>query len=252
MWPDLRKQPLYAALVVLLLLGAVSWEVVGVANRMRQFRYVGQPVPATRQITVQGSGEVRVAPDVAIVTMGFTTQHTNLRNAQSEVNRKMSALIAAVKGAGVASEDMRTSEFSVTPQYTYEERQAPRITGYEARQAVEVRIRDLERIEAVIGAAEQAGPTNMSGLQFTVDAPERVRAEARAKAIAAARAEAMTIARGLDVRLGRVIAFDESGGNVPPMMLRKGVAALEADALPTIEPGTQEVTVRVSVTYEIE
>lgn len=255
LWPDSQKQPLYAALVVILLVGAIGLEVVAVANRMRQFGTIGEPAPQSRQIVVLGSGKVRGAPDVAVVTAGFTVQAADVSSAQSEANRKMTALIVAVKRAGVVAEDIQTSGFSLHPRYVYAQGDPPRITGYEAKQSIEVRIRNLNRINAVLGAAGDAGATNISGLQFTIDDPETLRGQARAEAIAEARAKAAAIARALGVKLGKPVSFQESFGGIPPMFLERMAPTMgmggDVSGTP-VEQGTNEVVANVTVTFELE
>ncbi|MBI4450174.1 SIMPL domain-containing protein [Candidatus Uhrbacteria bacterium] len=254
MWPDLKRQPLYAALVVILLLGATAWEVTAVAGKMKQYRTIGKSASAPPQITVSGEGKVRAAPDVAIVTAGFTELGADARTVQSAINRRAAALVDAVKQAGVAQADIQTVDFSVSPQYAYGEGKAPRVTGYGANQSVEIRIRDLDRINEVLGVVGDVGATNIGGLQFAIDDPKELRAQARQAAIAQARQEAARIADALGVRLGDPVSFKESGGQ-PIYPMARGLALSdiggeEFDA-PAIERGTNEITSHVTVTYEL-
>lgn len=254
MWPDLKRQPLYAAFVIILLLGAIAWEIAAVANSMRRYGTIGKSPSPSRQITVSGEGKVRAAPDVAIVTAGFTEAGADVRAVQSAINQKTATLVAAVKVAGVLGADIQTSEFSVSPQYAYEERKAPHVTGYEARQSVEIRIRDLGRINDILGVVGDAGATNISGIQFTIDDPKEVQAQARQEAIAQARREARRIADGLGVRLGEPIAFSESGSAPPVYPMRAFASEMGGGGVdaPAIERGTNDITSHVSVTYELK
>lgn len=253
MWPNSRQQPLFAALVAILLIGAIAWEVAAVASRMKQFQSIGEPTPAVRQISTTGSGKVRAAPDIAIVTAGFTVQGTEVRATQQEANHRMTELVAAVKGAGVAAEDIQTNNFSINPRYAYLGGRS-RIDGYEASQSIEIRIRNLDRVNDILAAAGGAGATNIGGLRFTIDDPQMLQSEARGKAITAARAEALTIARQLGVRLGRIIAFNESTGGMPrPLYAEvRGLGIGGGGDIPTVEQGSTEVTSNVTVTYELE
>jgi len=255
MWPDFKRQPLYAALIVILLLGATAWEVAAVAGSMKQYRTIGKSSSAPPQITVSGEGKVRAAPDIAIVSVGFTELGVDPRTVQSAINRKTSALVDAVKQAGVKQADIQTADFSVYPQYAYGEGKAPRVTGYETRQSVEIRIRDLDRINDVLGVVGNVGATNIGGLQFMFDDPKELRAQARTEAIAQARKEAARIADALGVRLGDPIAFNESGG-APPMYPMRALA-MEAGIggggeTPTVERGSNEIVSNVTVTYALK
>lgn len=254
MWPDLKRHSLYSALVIILLLGAIAWEVAAVAGKMKQYRTIGKSPTAPPQITVSGEGKVRASPDVALVSVGFTEAGSDARTVQAATNRKTSALVSAVKQAGVAQADIQTMDFAVYPQYAYGEGKAPRVTGYEARQSLEIRIRDLDRINEVLGVVGDTGVTNIGGLQFTIDDPKELRAQARQEAIAQARQEATRIADALGVRLGDPVAFNESGGGSPIYPMARALSADmgggEFDA-PSIERGTNEIVSNVSVTYEL-
>ncbi|MBI2483399.1 SIMPL domain-containing protein [Candidatus Uhrbacteria bacterium] len=255
MWPDYRKQPLFAGLFALVLLGAFAWELAAATEHARNAAAVRKPTPPIRELTVSGTGKVRGIPDTAVITAGMTVQGTEVRIVQSEVNKKTTALIAAVKRAGVAAEDIQTAQFSITPRYVYGERVAPSISGYEASQSVEVRIRNLEKVNTVLDAMGDAGATNIGNLQFIIDNPQGLQAEARERAIADARAKAGTISGQLRVRLVRAVGFQEGGGYVPPMMplmLRGDMGGGEAVPAPTVEKGSQDIVSNVSVTFEIE
>lgn len=251
MWPDTRRQPLFAALLAVLLIGAIAWEVVAVATKMRQ--YHATP-PSPRQLAVTGTGKVRVAPDIAVVHAGFTVIGADVRVVQGGASRKMTALVTAVKAAGVAAADIQTAEFAINPQYRYDEKQPPRITGYEARQSIEIRIRNLELVNDVLAAAGGAGATNIGGLELTIDDPDRLQADARGRAIADARAKAAVIAAQLGVRLGRAVSFSESGGMPPPIYARELVLESAGGPMPapSIEKGSTEVIANVTVTYELQ
>lgn len=255
MLPSYREQPIYAVLTTMLLAVAILWVGATAARAARQAARIDEAPPRERVITVSGTGKVRGTPDIAVVTAGFTAGGLDVGAVQQQANRKMSALVDAVKAAGVAAVDIRTVEFSTYPQYAYAEREAPRITGYEVRESIEIRIHDLERVNAILDAATRAGATNISGLQFTIDEPEALRAEARAKAINEARAKASAIADALGVTLGRPVAFSDSGDVFmpPPIPFAlEGRGGAGGDISPKVEQGTNEITASVSVTYELE
>ena len=253
MWPDFRKQPLYAVLVAIILIAGIAWQVVSVATKMRAYRSIA---PSQRQLTVSGTGKVRGTPDVAIVTAGFTVQGVDVRATQDGANKKMSALVAAIKGAGVADADIQTAEFSINPQYVYTPQQPPRINGFEARQSIEIRIRNLDHVNTVLAAASGAGATNIGGLRLTIDDPALLQGSERGRAIADARVKAAIIASQLGVRRGRAVSFGESGGGMPMMYGRMlgldGIGGGESAPMPAVEKGSNEIVTNVNVTYELE
>ncbi|MDO8598834.1 MAG: SIMPL domain-containing protein [bacterium] len=251
-WPSTKEQPLFAALIAILLIGAIAWEVSAVAGKMKQYRSIGGAAP---QITVVGSGKVRGIPDIALVTAGFTVQGDDVQTTQRDANQQMTKLVSALKDAGVDKEDIRTTQFSITPRRTYKPGEPSQISGYEARQSVEVRIRNLDAINKVLGVAGAAGATNIGQLRFTIDNPESLRAEARQSAIGEARQKAMVIAEQLGVRLGRTVGFQESGSGMPPVYARsialEGIGGGGGEE-PMIETGSTEITSSVNITYELE
>ncbi|MBI4433643.1 SIMPL domain-containing protein [Candidatus Uhrbacteria bacterium] len=256
MWPDLRKQPLFTGLLALVLLGAFAWELASATEHARNAAAVRKPTPPIRELTVSGMGKMRGIPDMAVVTAGMTVQGGDVRTVQGEVNKKTAALIAAVKRVGVAAEDIQTEQFSINPRYVYAEKMPPSISGYEASQSITVQIRKLEQVNAVLDAMGNAGATNIANLRFTIDHPEELLAQARARAIADARAKASVIANDLRVRLVRAVGFQEGGGYAPPIMpmyaRSEGMGGGDAVPMPIVEKGSQDIVVNVSVTFEIE
>ncbi len=155
---------------------------------------------------------------------------------------------------GVKEEDVKTTNLSVHPVYDYSEgRQSLR--GFEASESIEVTIRDLDTIGAMVTAATGAGANQTGGISFEVDDLETVRLEAQAKAIEDAQRKAKRLAEALDVRLGRVKTFAVVGVQPPPPFLAAREAAvgpLGAGGDIEVPPGTNEVQATVMVTYELK
>jgi uncharacterized protein YggE len=118
-----------------------------------------------------------------------------------------------------------------------------------------VKVRKMDSVSSVVAAATAAGANQAGGVNFTVDNPDATQADARAKAIANAKAKAQTLAQQLGVSLGAVQSFTESSGNQPPIMYDKmamGAGIGGGGPSVPLPSGTQEVTVDVSITYEIQ
>ena len=130
-------------------------------------------------------------------------------------------MLAALKRAGIADRDIQTSNISLNPEYRYPENQPPQLTGYTASNNVTVRFRDIRNSGRILDALVAEGANQISGPNLTIDKPEAALDEARAKAIAAGRARAELYARSLGMRVVRLVAVSESGGN--------SVAAADAD-----------------------
>lgn len=248
----MQYERLKSYLIVAIIIGIAVW----VVNGIRAYGTIGRAPRQTNTIVVSGEGKVTASPNIATVTVGMLTQGNDVARAQKENTEKMNALIAAVKKIGIEDKDMQTASYYINPRYNYREGRST-IEGYEVLQSVTVKIRDLQKIPAVLAAAGEHKANQVSGVNFSIDEPENLRAEARGKAIDRARDMADAIAQGLGVKLGRVVAFNESmGGFPPPMPLMAerayGVGGPDMMPQPKIEPGSEEIVVNVSVTYEIE
>jgi hypothetical protein len=211
--------------------------------------------PPPRLVSVSGLGEVKTRPDMAVVSTGVVSEAATAKEALARNNAAMSAVMAALKGAGIAEDDLQTSNFSVSPKYPpYQPNQttAPRIVGYTVSNQVTARIKDLKKLGTILDTLVQAGSNQVSGISFDVDEPKALMDEARKKAVADARAKAELYAAAAGVTLGRVMQISESGGVMPPQPLfRMAMAAPAAEAVP-IAPGQQTLSASVSITYEIQ
>jgi uncharacterized protein YggE len=99
--------------------------------------------------------------------------------------------------------------------------------------------------------ANKAGANEISGPAFLVLNDAKPLVEARVGAIEDARIKAETYAKALNVRLGRVLAVSEADRGARPMAMM-GRSAAQSDAAPPIEPGTNEITARVTVMWELK
>lgn len=239
-------------LIIAIIIGIAVW----VVGNLKTYHTIGKAPRTEHTIVVSGEGKVTAAPNIATVTIGTLTQGSDVARAQKENTEKMNALIGAVKKLGIEEKDLQTTTYYINPRYNYREGRSE-IQGYEVSQSVTVKIRDLSKISAVLAAAGEHKANQVSGVQFSIDDPENLRDEARVKAITRAREVAEAISQGLGVKLGRVVAFNESGGGYPGPMpyfaeSRLGVGGAEPFPEPKIQPGTNEIVVNVSVIYEIK
>lgn len=214
-----------------------------------------QDGPPPRLIAVSGLGEVKTRPDMAIISTGVVTEGATAKDALAKNNSAMAAVIAALKAAGVAEDDIQTSNFSVSPKYPpYQPNQtaAPRIVGYTVSNQVSAAVKDLKKLGTILDTLVQSGSNQMSGISFDVAEPKPFLDEARKKAVADARAKAELYAAAAGVSLGKVVQISETGAVVPPMpMFDKRAMATEAASVP-IAAGQQTISANVSITYEIQ
>jgi uncharacterized protein len=205
---------------------------------------------AAGTIVVSGTGRIAVQPDVADLRLGVTMAKPSVEAARAQAGVLMDAILSAVEGAGVAHPDVRTSLLSVQPRYDYRDGRAPTLTGYEVANMVEVTVRDLASLGAVVDAALAAGATSMDGLTFRVSDPAIPEREARVAAMSEARARADVLADAADLTIQGVADIIEGVPLRPPGPFPKAERmAMAADVATPVEAGMLEVAVTVTVTY---
>lgn len=227
---------------------------------------VNQPTPPSNTISVTGTGEATSVPDIATFSFSVAEDSKNVADAQKIVTDKIDAILKALKDMGIEDKDIKTTDYSVYPKYTYESvpcrdgicppgRQIN--DGYTVSQSVSVKVRKTEDAGKALGIAGENGATNISGLSLTLDDPDQPMNEARLQAIDDAREKADALARRLGVRIVRVVSYYENGGMPYPIYAEKmaygmgGDARVQTASAPTISPGQNKVISNVSVTYEI-
>ncbi len=213
-----------------------------------------------RSFSVSGEGEIIAVPDVAEFSFSVITQGgTNLVELQRVNTEKTNEAISFLKSQGIEAKDIKTQSYNLEPRYQYFSCPRdggpcppPKIVGYTITQTVFVKIRDFSKIGGIFSGVVDAGANSVSQLTFTIDNPEQVQAEARQEAINQAKEKAKAIAKAAGFNLGRLLSINESVATPPiPIFQEAFLNSGSAAKTPTIEPGSQEVKVNVSLTYEI-
>ena len=213
----------------------------------------GQPM--SRTISLTGHGEVRVAPDMAIVSIGVLSQSATAAKALAANTAAMQSIFAALKAASIADKDVQTSNFMVQPRYQYNnEGKPPLLDGYDVSNNVTVTVRQLDTLGAILDHAVSAGSNQINGIQFQLAKPDAALDEARKLAVEDARRKAMIYAAAGGVTLGNILSISEGGGFEPPVpMLR--AKAMRADGMAADVPvaqGEQALTVDVNMVWDIK
>jgi uncharacterized protein YggE len=217
------------------------------------------PASAGRNLTrvvVTGDATVSAQPDTATLTVAVVTTNASASEAQAENASKSDAVVRAVKAAAGAGAEVRTSDYSLQPEYTYTTDKPPAIRGYVARNAVTVTTGALDRVGPTIDAASRAGANNVDRLAFTLRRDESARAQALTSATTEALSKARVLAGALGGRLVRVVEVQEGGvpRPVPLYAMPTGRMAGTAQATtPTpVEAGPLEIRAEVTLVAEVE
>ncbi len=209
-----------------------------------------------REITVSAEGKASVAPDIALVTLGVTTEGMKVETIVPENTEKMNTILKAIKDLGIEEKDIKTTNYSLVPQYDYLEKTGRVFRGYTLSQEIQVKVRDFAKIGNVLEKGTSNGANLVGSLQFSIDDTEKVKELAKKDAIAKAKAQAALIEKETGLKLGKIknvyenyypVSYDYGMGG--------GSALKEASTVavpPQIQPGEQEVTVQINLTYAIK
>lgn len=209
-------------------------------------------------ISVTGTGEVSAAPDTAFINSGVTTQGATAREALDANTKAMNDLMATLMEAGIEARDVQTSGFSVSPNYVYSDARdengytlPPKIDGYQVYNTVNVRIRDLSTLGAVLDKQVTVGANTINGISFSVADPSKLYDEARKAAFADAKEKAELYAEAAGETLGLLKAINEgqSYAQPQPYMMRADMAASSPVPVATGELSFQ---INVQVTWAVE
>ncbi len=210
-------------------------------------------------IWVTGSGKIPVAPDIAMLNLGVSAQMSNIADTQGQASAAMDKVMQALKDKGIEKADIQTTQFNIDQVTRWDDSsQQSKITGYRVSNMVNVKVRALENVAAVIDAVVAAGGDNVrfSGISFSVEKPEKYYGEAREHAMQDAKANAEKLASLAGVNLGKVTYVTENQGSQPYYYngINSGVReSLGLNAMDTpISIGQTDIVVSVTVNYSIQ
>lgn len=207
----------------------------------------------TTELSVVGEGKVEATQDTIYVDLGISvTNVSTAEDAQNKIDEVNNKIIAALKSLGVDKIDIKTSNYNITPAYSYLPNTENKISGYNGNAMVNVKLKDTKLATQVISRATEAGANQVTGTRFVVDKPEKYREEARNKAIENAKQQATKLAKELGISLGKVVNIVESSANQPYPVYERAMmgGAPKIDEGPILEPGTQTVSATVTLYFE--
>lgn len=251
------KSYLFYALTVL----AVAVIVLGIVA-IGPLEQWGASLTPARTLSVSASGKASVVPDVATFSFSVVSQGKDIGVITNDNNTKINKAIAAIEAQGVDKKDINTTDYSLQPVYTqpqpgvYGGTFVPSIAAYSLTQTVTVKIRDFSKISPIMSMLPGMGINKVGSLAFTIDDSDAYLASARTEAYQKALTKAQAIAAANGFTLGRVINVSEYQNQPYPMYAvgsAVGMGGINEKAVaPTIEPGSKDVTLNVTVVYEIK
>ena len=210
----------------------------------------------TKTFSVSAEGKVIVSPDIAKFDFAVVSEGKNPETLGEVNNKAMNTAIDFVKSKGVEEKDIKTIQYNLVPIYEYEEKtKRTSISGYSLTQTILVKIRDLAKVAGIVGGLPELGINKIGSISFEVENQEEFLAEARKQAFEKAKAKALEIASQNGISVGDIIGFWESGVQ-PYYGYSDEIGGMGGGSVssitPSIQSGTQEITVQVSISYEIK
>lgn len=208
-----------------------------------------EPTPA---ISGTASSDVKFTPDRATVRISVQTRASTASAAGTQNATKQNAVLAALRALGLPNDQLSTADYSVSPEYRYEQNKSPALIGYTVTNTILTDVRDLKVLGKVLDAALANGANMVSSLDFYASNTDASRRQAIGVAVEKARAEADVAAKSAGGSLGPLLSLDIQGGNQfppPRPMMRMAAGSAAADATP-INPGEQTLTVSVSAKWQ--
>ena len=212
----------------------------------------GEATEPIRTVVVAGAGQASAEPDEAVIRLGVNARAQTAKAAMRRAARSMDAVIDALQEAGVAGQDIKTTRLDLRQ---FRQRQDGEVvaTGWQVSNQVRATIRDIEATSDAIDAAVAAGATDVDSVHFRASDASDAVAQARVMAVedAAIAAETLAGAGGLEV-VG-VLRMVEGGASLPSALRFRGDTAASPEAYfsTPIEPGLVDVSVSVTVEYEV-
>jgi len=226
--------------------------------------------PPANTITVSGTGQTALAPDIAYLTFTVQNSAADVATAQAATTKQANAAISYIEGQGIAAKDVATLSYDISPQYAQTNVAIPvpcnpnvgcsgsaiyqtgtKITGYQVSESIKVTVRDLTKASTLLGGLGSQNVQNVSGPDFGLSDPNAGTDAARAQAIANAKQEAQTEAKQLGVSLGRIVSFSEGGSGPYPIYAMSASTGGKAASAPDLPTGENTYSDTVSITYAI-
>ena len=250
---------LSVAIALGLSLGISAVTFLGGQLGVAKFSVVQTTTSKDRFFEVIGTSEISTAPDKAEATLGISVIQPTAKQAQDRANAVMQQLIAELKALNFTDADMKTQNYSISPNYDYNSPAggSPKISGYRAEVSLRARTSDFDRINDAIDAASRVGVNNIGQVAFIVsdEKQKELATEGRRKAIEQAKKNAQELAEFSGMRLGRVVNVSESAGGQPETYAARvmSLSLASADAPKTeLQAGSSTLRYAVTISYETQ
>lgn len=232
---------------------AKKWKVLAVAG-MLALAAVGSASAANeaqRTITVSGTGVVEAASDTAVISLSVQTLSADAKNAAKENADTMAAVRNAVIAAGADADGIKTENYSIYPQNSYDKNGKIKDTSYQCTNSMQITVSDLSKTATVMDAAVKAGANQVSSVEFTVKDPAAYQDKALQLAAQDALRRAQVLASAVGSTAGRVISVNVDNYSVVPYRVANLKMSAAADTATPLDPGKSKTESRVTLVVEL-
>jgi uncharacterized protein YggE len=210
--------------------------------------------PATRTVSVSGTGTAYLVPDIAYIYVGVHTEKLTASEAVAENSSQTDKMIKSLTDFGIDPKDIRTTNFSIYPQDKYDPMTSTP-TGekvYVVDNTVYVTVRDITKLGDLLDTVVGAGANTVNSIQFDVANKDEALKQARADAVKNAATQAQELAEAAGLTLGDIQSIGFYDNQPYPVFDGKGGGGAVAEAAVPVQPGQLTFTVTVNVTYELK
>ena len=212
----------------------------------------------THFLTLQGHGEVKAKPDMALVEMGTFSQATSAKAALAANTAKVTAIFAMLKANGIDDKDIQTSNFSVGPRYDNGSLsgRSPKIVGYDVTNSVTVTVHKLADLGGILDQAVEQGSNQIENIAFGMNEPLPLQDDARKSAVADALRRAKLLTEAAGTKLGAVSSITEGASYALAPMRERTMQAeskmASASAPVPMAQGEMTISADVNMVWELE
>ncbi len=216
--------------------------------------YAVESVDSPNVITVSGQGIIKVAPNVAEVSLGVVTEAKDAESAQVQNSRLVNEVMKVLKANGVAENDIVTSGYSLHPKYIYEKAKSPQISGYQVRNEIRFTVRNTADVGKIIDDAVRNGANLVQNIRFYMEGNTELKMQALVQAVQEAKSKAEIIAETLGKK---IVGVQSASGDwydsaPPPIHYDKYIDRGASEIAAPINPGMAEVRANAKVSFIIE
>lgn len=245
--PVIKKNTTLNANLIVFIVSLVLMAAIAITAMLVGWQPASASISNNNGLTVTGTGEAFMTPDVAKITFAVRTETKDIANSQKNNSETIAKIKTALAGFSIDPSDIKTVQYNINPEYDYYQISKPRLRGYTTYHSLMLTIRKLDDTDTIVQTLGTSGATEISQVNFTVDDPSEVQNEAREKAIQSAKDKATQIASLSSAQLGRIISIIEVSPDNNYPQLSDGMGGGGG-----LEAGSAAITSIVTLTYDLK